>query len=372
VSYSVVFDIASASIGGALIELREEKGKKLFPKILTSKRLKVKSEIMIPEVMESLTKSLNLFSVQYQKPSRVLCVFSSPWYISQTKAIKIQRKTSFEINKELIEKLLGDEAKLFKKEWQDEEKQHGDYCLEKEMLKIFLNGYEVENPEGRRAKNLELHTYLSLVPEAIKGQVEKIILNTFSFSDIHFHSFPFVLFAILEKVLNFKDDAIFIDMTGKITDVFIVRDGIIEEASSFPKGENHFVKKIADSLGVEFEEADSLFKQYSRGELDQEFSKKTEGALKIAASAWAKDLVELFGEQTRESCLPRESRLPQNLYFVGLSVSLKQIIEQLQGRGFNCHFFRPDFLKHFNTGKDLDKNKDIFLLLESLFDAFYY
>ncbi len=378
-SLVAIFDIASASVGGLLF--KKQKG--FAPQIMTSIRqpANIPSKKNFAETwkaihvaFDSVTKYLKKNSPE--TPSVAFCVFSSPWYVSQTKIIKVKREKKFEIEKELISELIKDEMRTFKTEWSsgNQTQKKENTFIESVPIKTVLNGYTVKNPLGKKVNDLELYAYLSLISTSLKEKIKDEILTDIHPSRIGFNTFPYVFLNVLRGLVNTKEGAMFIDISGEITDVFIIRNNIIQEINSFSKGENFFIRRIASAFNLNFNEAKFKFLQYQRKELEKTYSEKISAILKPATNEWGNDLKELLNQ------IAKDQLLPQNLYLCGRkrAVSLKEIATQISGESFakfttfnqpfNVKFLLPESLKHhFDFPKGFSGTKDIFLLISALF-----
>jgi len=363
-----VFDVASDSVGGLLFEKQKEQ----LPNILIS----IRKPIKFPEkedaskLQNDIIKSIQEVASHLKKHSSkeldsALFVFSSPWYVSKTQIVKIKKQKRIKINQDLIDNLIDEEAKNFREEW-------GNSTLEHKMIRSVMNGYATQNPLEKKAKDFELYIYLSLVPEFLQENIKIIASEKLNTPQTYMHSFPFVLWKILLKILNLQEDSLFIDINGEITDVFVIRDGILEEISTLPKGENFFINRLASGLNLEAREAKNLFLQHKRGDLKTDKMEKVQKILEIAATEWGKHLKKLLKE------IAEDKYLPQNLYFLGPAASLKEVQKQIVQEDlsqltiwrqpFVTHFLLPESLKyHFKFKKGFDEHKDIFLLLATLF-----
>jgi len=124
-----VFDIRSASVGGSLILLRENK----IPKILytTRKQIPFKEKLNIKLFTSSMIRTLNYVVDDIEKRGVVhlnfrtlsnkeikeaFCFFSSPWYISQIQVVKIKKQKPFYLTDEIIHSLVQKEQEDFKQE----------------------------------------------------------------------------------------------------------------------------------------------------------------------------------------------------------------------------------------------------------------
>lgn len=372
-----VFDIGSASVGG--VSLQQKKNK--VPQIISSTRKPVDfSKKMSPSrtwktihdaffsVSENLKKSSS------KTPDLALCVFSSPWYVSQTRVIRIKREAPFRVTEQLVKKIIEEEKKNFKKTWRGtawKEKNEGVF-FEQVAIKTILNGYDVNNPFGKNVLNMELYAYLSFGSDFIKESIKENILNYIKPDNVYMHSFPFVLFSVLKYLADTKNGFLLVDISGEITDVFYVKNNIIKEVSSFPKGENFFARRLASALNVDITEARSALSQYIKKELQEKLSKKVGDVLQGAGEEWGNELKNLLDK------IAEEKYLPQKLYFCGEPSKLKEINSQVLDKDFSkfttfakpfdVQFLQPDSLKyHFDFKKGFSENKDIFLLMSSLY-----
>ena len=99
-----VFDIRSSSVGGAIF-LTGESG---VPKIIFTMRKMTPLEdtLNVDKFLTSTLKSLEIavnkiYRENFGKPDAIFCVLSSPWHISQTRVIKLERNAPFLFNSKL-------------------------------------------------------------------------------------------------------------------------------------------------------------------------------------------------------------------------------------------------------------------------------
>jgi len=368
-SVTAIFDIASSSVGGILLK----KKKNQLPEILSSVRQDVIFDRgahfsaiwrVFLEAFASVSKHLKRdFN---QVPGSVLCVFSCSWFTSQTKLVKIQREKSIEVKKDLIKTFIEEQSDLFKKQW------HNSVFFERRMMKTLLNGYEVENPFDKFSRNIELYIYLSLGISHIEENLKEEICKCLKTDKIVFHTFPFIAFSVLRKILDTKEGFILADIAGELTDILLIRDGIVEEVNCFNKGENFFIRRLASALNLDFTEAKAVFRQYQRAELISEKSLKVGNVLRLASGEWVKSLGELFKNMSSDRLLP------QKFYFCGEAGSLKEITScvsaddfsgfTILSKPFTVSLLEPSIFKDsFEFTKGFSDNKDISLLMSSFF-----
>jgi len=376
-SFVAIFDIASASVGGLLFKYH----KNGIPEIVNCVRKP--ADFPLDNGFKPIWRSLHqafknvndhLIKNVNKKPEIAFCIFSSPWYISQTRIIKVKRDKSFMISKDLIKNLLEDEMNSFKKLWQKSplSPKGKSIVLEKALLKSVINGYSIKNPVSLSAENLDIFCFLSLGLKEMEEKIKEDILNYIKPNNIHFHSFSFTLFSILKNLINTEEGFMFLDITGELTDIFLIRNGIIEESNCFSRGENFLIRRLASAFNIDMAEARSIMTQYQRKELENSNSEKISTILKPAGEEWARSLKKMFEE------MAQEKPLPHHLYFCGPSSTIKEIKEPIATQNFTTlttlnttflikHFNPEALINHFNFDKGFSTSKDIFLLIETLF-----
>ena len=95
---TLVFSVASFAVSGVLFEAQ----KSGIPKIISSVQepIALEKKIDLDRFLFLTMKSLETVADKIYKaglgaPSRVFCVLSSPWYISQTRIINLKKNTPF-------------------------------------------------------------------------------------------------------------------------------------------------------------------------------------------------------------------------------------------------------------------------------------
>ncbi len=372
-----VFDIGSASIGGLL--LKQEKGKQPeifhslrkpvdFSKEMTSSKTWQKMHDAFISISEELKKNFE------KSPDMALCVFSSPWYVSQTRVVRVRRDKPFKVTEKFIDNIMESEKESFEKMWKGTvwKEENASIFFERAVIKTALNGYDVADPFGKDTLSMEMHAYFSLGVDFIEENIKRDILNHIKPHNIKMGSFPFVLFSVLKHIADTKSGFLFTDISGEITDLFYIKNDIIEEVNSFPKGENFFVRRVASVLNSDLAEARSAVAQYRRNELGEKLSKRVGDTLKKAGEEWGREMKDLLNK------IAKEKYLPQKFYFCGETARLEEISGQVRGEDFSkftifakpfeVQFFQPESLKyHFDFKKGFSENKDIFLLISSLY-----
>jgi len=317
---SLIFDIGSGSVGGALMELSKESK----PKIIYSKRLPIKfqknlnPEILLKNMIKAVRrvsqdlnteglKRLGGTSRRSKHINNVTCTLASPWFISQAKVIRVRKKEAFTISKKFIDSLIEKEEKEFKKSnlaKYSERNMGTSEIIERKFVKIKLNGYETENPYGKKAIEAEVVMFMSVAPTRVLDEVEEAIAKYFFFDDVKFNSFALVSFSAVRDMYERVKSFLLLDISAEVTDLSIIKKAAIFDMGSFPFGQNFLIREVTKSLKTVPEEALSILKLYLKGKLSKEKSSILEPVMERAKEEWLKAFQETLMELSEESYIP--------------------------------------------------------------------
>jgi len=344
------FDINSSSVGGILFFCHPHR----IPEILVTSRISTDflPDLNFSKIQRSLHKTFERVIAGFKKqmpegrkkPDLVLIMFSSPYYVSQTKIIKLPKLKPFKITDKFLENLIADEIMSFKKRWQ------GTEVIEAEKIRVDFD-------------NSEISFYMSLGIKSIQDKLQECILHSFGETKMRFQSFPFVAFNALKTVMDISEDLLLVDVGGETTDLILIRNGILEETISFPLGENFLIRKIAAAFRLSLEESFFLLRQYIRGDLHADTHKKVREIVENATAKWC----QFFEDSFKESPDFSSSR---NLLFIGGKGALifKDFSLCIKEKPIKSRFLLAEaFKNHFNFKRGFSENQDISLMLSVLF-----
>ena len=257
----LVFDIRSSSVGGALFRAQQSG----IPKIIFSIRepIILQTSLDINQFLFSTIKPLSDIAGKIAKmgigaPSRIFCILSSSWYVSQIRIISFKKDTPFIFTSKLADDLIQKEILTFEEEHLAKyvHSSHKIRSIELKNIKIMLNGYETSHPLDQKAKELEMTIFISMSPEQVLLKIEETIKKYFHFENIKFVSFAMSSFAVVRDVYMNQDNFLLIDIGGEVTDISMVKKSILRESISFPLGRNFIIRGIASVLGCTLGEAE--------------------------------------------------------------------------------------------------------------------
>ena len=305
----LVFDIGSSSVGGALFWAQ----KSGIPKIVFALRepIALEPEMNIDHFSSLAMKSLEvvagkIYMAGLGAPKRIFCVLSAPWYISQTRVIKLEKNTPFIFTASLADSLIQKEISLFEEEHFGKYLQIGSpvRLIEFKNIKTMLNGYETPNPLNQKAKMLEMTVFISMSGEQVLGEIEQTIRKHFHSKEIKFSSFVLSSFAVVRDMYINQAHFLLIDIGGEMTDISMIKNNTLCESVSFPLGLNFIIRGIASALGISLNEAKSLFSLFRDGHAEASVVKKLEPIMGKLKTEWLKNFQESLANISRDISVP--------------------------------------------------------------------
>ncbi len=285
----VIFDIGSSSVGCAHVNMVPGSP----PRIAASAREEMvfqddlKFDRMVSSMLDALERSgkaLEGRELPFWKEKEFICSFSSPWYASQTRIASMKADRPFSVTSQLISDAVEKEVEDFET---TETKRLGEGVLmEHEAIQVKLNGYETDAPIGKESKIVDIAVYVSIVPKKIFSLVKEKLGRMYHPPKVRFHSFPFIAFVTIRDLFH-RENFLFLDISGEVTDISLIRKGVLQETFSFPYGKNHILRALAPQ-NVEGHHAlalSALAMHLSR-DLHEENAEKTERTLTEAAEEW--------------------------------------------------------------------------------------
>ncbi len=310
-----IFDIGSGSVGGALALIPVD-GKSI-PTILKSFRTEIaeRDELDFDTFLKDMLVALNstiekLYQEKLGAFDEIVCVMTSPWYLSETRVVKMEKDHSFVFDQRLADDLFRKEAAALIGTYQ---MQYGaansvPEIIENNIINVSLNGYSVNNPYGKRSRFIEMDMIISISPKICLEKIRETISHTFHHVPVSFSSFIVTSYlAVREKYIS-PDSYLLLDISGEITDVGVVTKGILKHSLSFPFGRQTLFKSIAKKMKIEKREAEEIFKLYSTDKITEELKNKLEPILEAVKKSWN----EFFTQSL--SVLPRTLTLPSTVF----------------------------------------------------------
>ncbi|MDE2399893.1 MAG: hypothetical protein KGL67_02695 [Patescibacteria group bacterium] len=306
---ALVFDIGSSSVKAALFYMQ----KSGVPKIITSVRepIILEDKIEIDRFLFLTLKALEIVSDKiYAKhlgaPSKIFCIFSSPWHVSQTRVISMQKNTPFVFTSKLADSLIQKEIVLLKEEYLKKYAHVGNSLrlIELKNIKITLNGYETAEPLNKKTTELEMTIHVSMSEEQVCKKIEEIVEKHFSFREIKFAPFTVAAFTVVRDLFTHQENFLLINIGGEITDISMVKNNTLRESTSFPLGINFMIRTIAATMNSSLGEAKSLISLFKDGHAATSTANVLEPAIIKLKSEWLGKFQESLANLSNDISIP--------------------------------------------------------------------
>jgi len=379
---AIIFDIGSASVGAALVQLQDP-GK---PKILysTRKDMNFVQDITSERLISGMRSSMESAALDLQKSGvakhggrnikKIYCVFSAPWYVSQTKTVHSSFNKDKTITDSHIDKIVKNEEIEFvdtaSSEYANKKKEEL-HILEHNIVQMRLNGYEVTDAHGKRAKSLDLSIFMSMIPDVAAQTAIKAVSKVFHTENLHMHSFGLASYSVLRSIFADTDDFILVDVSGEVTDVLLVKDDVLIESATFPFGKNKLARDLSKSIGTTPEEAISRVVLHGKGDVEGVVVLgKTQELVSGLKDKWNASLQMILKD------FSRDYPIPQKLFFLA-DENVTPLFKHFIETGSVSNFISPEGTftatpvenKLFNEYVEygVDVKKDPFLSIEAVF-----
>jgi len=381
----VVYDIGSASVGAAFVYLKKDakphiiyslRRDMVFQNELNFERFRNVMEKTIHEVSENIMKydvTKSGISKKKLKAPRIYCFMSSPWYTGQTRMVHAKKKEPFVINEKILEYFVDRELDNFKK---SENIQSyigpGDaVVLEKQVLQIKLNGYETAEPYGKNTSTLDLAVFFGVVSKEAMIRAERAMGKYFSINKLYFYTFPVASFDVLRSLEDLPDNFVFMDISGELTDVVLVKERLPIHISTFPVGKKTIIRDVVRRTGRTPEDILSALRLNQGQNNAENNAEKTTGIITTSKKAWVDSLRKILAD------LSDSFVVPDRVYFMSdkdvenlfLSMIVEEVSEYYSSEKVpNVVQINPKLFSLACTFSP-EARRDPFIMIEALFTS---
>lgn len=371
-----LLDIGSSSVGGALVAFSSEKDG-ASPTVLWSKRNEipfqetVNIEHFLQGILSALKTVAKAMSVEAKEhPTAIFCTLSSPWCLSQTRVAKSSFAQPSIVTQKIIDALVDAEAASFRSGLASY--LESGVILEQKIMRVELNGYATQKPYGERAQDIDISLYMSATPQSFLNTIRQSIEEIFHRSVDQYHSLALVSFSAFRDIFPERENFLICDIGGEVTDLSLVKNNILVETVSFPKGMMMFIRDAVSLLKRPPEEVLSRLALHFGGRHDDTLSAKFDSLVTEGRNKWLSSFREAIAELRSRNFLPDEIELtahPIIEKWIGPSLSQTPFAVGISGVGggnLKTHIIDAAFLRKLVSFKDI-VDVDSFLALEALF-----
>jgi hypothetical protein len=306
---TLVFDIGSSSVGGALFVMQKDN----VPRIIYSMRepITLEKNISFDRFLTLTLKSLEIVANKIcmqglGAPKKIFCVLSSPWYASQTRRIILKKNTPFVFNEKLADSLIEKETKLFEEECREKFLHTKDKVIPIELknMQIMLNGYVVPGPSNQKTTELEMMIFVSMSEEEVLTKMKETIGKHFYSENIKFSSFAIASFTVARDLFIQQENFLLVDVGGEVTDVSMVKKDILRSSISFSLGRSSLIRGVAGVLDCTLDEAVSYVSLYKEGHISDVALKKVEPVINKLRGEWLTKFQESLVNLSNDISIP--------------------------------------------------------------------
>lgn len=370
---TLVVDIGSASVGAAFVKI----GQTVSPHVVSSARMDISfqdtlsSSRFLQAMLHALDGALRALESNLKPTSRVtnvFCTLSSPWFILKTRNIHVVREQEFEVTQQALEAFIDQDIEKLKGEMKAMLPLSDVAIIEKKIIHIKLNGYEIKNPYKQITSRMELTATLGVSSRKVMLSLEHRIQKFFHSKNIHFGVFPVATFGVIRDMFPQDENFLFLDITGETTDLTRIENGVLVNSLMFPYGKNSFVRAISGGLRTIHQEASSIFMMYLRKELDPARTLQVGKIIRKVELEW------LAKFEKSATALSQGAALPRKLFFIS-DIEVESLFTLLVGQSTMSSLMKQNFdiqyLDQLIVSKfvtfDNETKRDPFLVIETLF-----
>lgn len=313
-SLNIIFDIRNSSVGISIW-----KKIKNIPTIIYTDR----EYILYKDIQDSTIFVENMYKTIDQIISRIpknrldsknnlrhvdniLCVFSHPWYKSNIKNINIAEKRKRKFNSKYLEDKLekNSNSKIEKNQIKIEDK----------IFSIYLNGYEVNDPENKEFKEVKISSYESVMSKETKREISNKIKNNFEYKNLYFNTHPLAITSVLRNSFHSLDNFSLFNIGGEATEILNFNEGSIRNIKILPNGFNFLIRELSKQIKEDKNTTFSKIKLLADKELKDE--KIENEILKISK--------DLFSSDNQN----KEEKINQNIFII-IDKDFSQIMKKI-------------------------------------------
>ena len=314
-----MFGIGSGSVGGALVKFTQDRKGEWHPHIIEQARTpisfqrEVDFDTFFKDMITALTATAQkIYDAKKGAPSRIFCTLASPWYVSETRLIHLEKQAPFTFTQKMMDEMISTELKNINEKYQ---KRYGNLnvaprLIESKILHNTLNGYKIQNPIGKKAKTLDMNLFVSVSPKICTDKIEESLKKVFHNTPVSYSSFILSLFLVARDRYISADSFLVIDINGEVSDIGIVENDILTSTISLPLGKNHIIRKIAETLNKSESDARTMFSMMIANTLEKSVGEKLAPILLSVKEEWSA----LF--RNAIFSLPKTTVLPNLIFLV--------------------------------------------------------
>lgn len=314
----VIFDIDSSSIGTLVFEISH--GKKYKCKEVFTAREDILREQEV-DFDKFFNKTIDVFKSLAEKAHKysgnnitgVFLNVSAPWVSSQKRIIHFEKDDEFIFTKMIEDSIIEKELIKSFHYTNDFRNQKNLSLIERRTLDISANGYPTKNPYGKKVKDVDIHSLISVMSNETKNAFTYVIERAFHVKPEYFSNM-FMNYKSITSLFKQEDDVLSIDISGEVTEIGVIIKDKLKKIGSIPAGINHIIRSLSKLLNISYLKAESILIMYQNDELDSKYKQSIDYAMKKSFLSWFRQFYEFLEEASREYIIPSTIHLLSQEY----------------------------------------------------------
>ncbi|MBI2039095.1 MAG: hypothetical protein HYT22_02365 [Candidatus Niyogibacteria bacterium] len=303
----LVLDVGSSGVHAA-VATRNAKG------VIDIERVARSHPLVLPEVnLKKLWKKLHAMAADVvgdlrksgSRPHSAVVIFSSPWYFSEVRRFTHVSETAVEITGKLLDTFMAEEEERFRVGALERFHVAADevLILEPVRMRALLNGYPADSIVGKRAQAIEAFIYLSAVFGRAKSDIKTLLAdNGIRLAGVQ--TSPMALYRTAQALGIADEGRVVIDIGGEITEVSLIKNGILHDSVSYARGLNFAARRVAEALSFDAEAAIVYLQNYGARALENGKAARAKKIVRDAVDEWKALLEDAFEHLSGKGLLP--------------------------------------------------------------------
>lgn len=226
----------------------------------------------------------------------VLVSMAGPWQETNVRTESVSPGKEFVFTRKMLGEVLAGSEHL----------PEGRVSLGDTVVATILNGYQVPNPIGKKAKRAEVVVLTSTLDQQTTEEVQKRVRRLYHTHTISFVAFLPTAYAVLRDLYPHEKDLLLLDVSSVGTGLAFVKAGLLVDIGHLQLGLNSLLAatRAAERMTIEEEEGNAQTGEQP-GYVNPERNARFAVRAAAARDEWLKGLADLLKEFAKTHALPR-------------------------------------------------------------------
>ncbi len=302
----VLIDVGSASISGAYACVEKDCHPTIYysTHVPISLRDDLSPEDAVAQALTKITKDLltigapivSRYTNKEIHMDRIIISIAAPWQDVRIQTRQKTEKKPFRFTKTVMDDMV---MKIFAKT------AHGRIITNSMVVSIMLNGYVVTKPFGIKTKEAKMVVLGSYITKEIANCVTDIVTGAFHTDNIEITAFAPIAYSVLCSLYPDEKNMLIIDITGEMTDVVLIKNGLLVDITHTKRGLN-VLRRSARDAGIRTTNSSESFHAIEHAVLiDKDHNAQFTARIQQARALWLQDIAHILQTLNARYVLPK-------------------------------------------------------------------